>query len=109
MPMGVASHEIRDNQITASSHADIQHLPHFGRLLGDNFWAPNPSDDNPWIQVSLDHQSVFSGVVVDGQLDLNVGWIWVDNFYVTYSADGKNWKSYVYFTNNEKVTKRRNS
>ena len=90
-------------QITTSSFSSAQHAAYFGHLLSDSYWKPHPSDDSPWIQVSFGQRVVLSGLVIDGQLSLDIGWIWVDRFYVTYSDGGIAWKPYVYFTEEELV------
>ena len=103
MPIGLHGTSNIAAQINASSFSSAQHVAHFGHLLSDSYWKPHPSDDHPWIQVSFGQRVVLSGLVIDGQLSLDIGWIWVDRFYVTYSDDGIMWKPYVYFTENELV------
>ena len=104
MAMGMANYDISDDQISASSYSDNDHLPQHGRLLSDSYWMPNPTDTDPWIQISFEQQIIISGVIIDATLSRQgAGWIWVDTFYLTYSDDGMIWKPYVYFTKSDKV------
>ncbi len=94
---------ITDDQITSSSSLDDTTLPHFARLLNDKHWTPHPEDDAPWLQISFDEQMILSGLVVEGIKSLELGWIWLDEFYLMYSNDLIQWTPYVYFEHGEKV------
>ena len=67
------------------------HQPHYGRLRSDSYWAPEPDDNDPWIQISFSHLTVVSGLVVQGAGD---AWGWVKDLTVTYTPDGKDWKTF---------------
>ena len=105
MPLGMSDHHISDNQITASSYLDDDHFPYYGRLLNDSYWVPSQRDNTPWIQIALEQEMLISGLIIDGHLNKDRGWIWVDKFFITYSHNGITWKPYVYFTEKDKVLK----
>ena len=103
MPMGLATNQIQDNQISASGYLSESHLPQNARLMNTSNWIPSPEDPSPWLQISFKTTMVVSAIVLDGRLDSNIGWIWLDVFYITYSEDGDDWKPYQYYTKTEKV------
>ncbi|XP_072021058.1 uncharacterized protein [Amphiura filiformis] len=102
MPLGMGNNEIKDHQISASSFIDDAHMPQYARVLNQSFWMASLSDSQPWIQIHFNGQMVIAGLIVDGHLSMDLGWIWVDKFHVTYSNNGRSWKPYVYFTENDK-------
>ena len=87
MPMGMATNQIQDDQISASSYLSESHLPQNARLMNGTSWIPSPEDSDPWLQISFEKIMVVSAIVVDGRLDSNIGWIWMDVFYITYNED----------------------
>ena len=91
LPLGLENGDIKDNQITASSYLDELRQPHYGRLRSDSYWAPEPGDTNPWIQISLSHLKVVSGLVVQGASE---AWGWVVDLTVTYTSNGNDWKTF---------------
>ena len=96
MPLGMSSNTIQDDQITASSYYDERHQPHFARLNHDNYWRPRLDDPLPWLQVAFDERMVISAVVLDGDWDINEGWIWLESFFIQYSSDEVTWIPYFY-------------
>ena len=102
-PLGMSTNEIPDADISASSHRDKDHMPQHGRLLDNSYWMPLSDDVTPWLEVEFPQQMIISGLVIEGHLSLDRGWIWVDAFHVKYSRNGVDWKPYVYFTDNDKV------
>ncbi|XP_072043123.1 coagulation factor V-like [Amphiura filiformis] len=102
IPLGMQSQIIADDQISSSSYLDYDRMPQFARILNDSFWMPNPRDDAPWLQISFDEQMIFSAFVLEGVVSLDVGWIWIDEFYFMYGNDLMLWKPYKYFEHNGK-------
>ncbi len=103
MPLGMGNNDIKDQQISSSSFTDDAHRPHYARLLNQSFWMPSLSDSRPWIQIDFNSKMVIAGLIVDGHLSMDFGWIWVDKFHITYSNNGRIWQHYLYFTENDKV------
>ncbi|XP_072049239.1 uncharacterized protein [Amphiura filiformis] len=100
IPMGMQSQIIADDQISSSSYFDNTTLPQFARILNDSYWMPHPGDDAPWLQISFDERMIFSALVVQGIVRLDIGWVSVDKFFLKYSDDLMEWKPYTYFDHN---------
>ena len=54
-PLGMEATWIRNDQITSSSRIDRDHLAYHARLYGPSAWMPDPSDTQPFIEVSYVH------------------------------------------------------
>ena len=91
---------IVDDQITSSSSMNEMTKPQFARLLNNSYWMPALEDKNPWIQISFKDRMIFSALVLEGIVSLDIGWIWVDKFFLTYSSDSIQWQPYRYTENN---------
>ncbi|XP_072018289.1 uncharacterized protein [Amphiura filiformis] len=73
MPLGMASGDILDNQITASSFfraPQLQTPPEDGRLNYNNgYWSTaNPNPSNPWINVDLQSSFIVTGINTQGNI-----------------------------------------
>uniref|UniRef100_A0A7N5P1H5 Lactadherin-like n=1 Tax=Ailuropoda melanoleuca TaxID=9646 RepID=A0A7N5P1H5_AILME len=101
-PLGMKSHLISDQQITASSvykNWGIDALawhPHYARLDKNgksNAWAALTNKQGEWLQIDLRRQKKVTGVVTQGARDF--GHIqYVAAYKVAYSDDGKSWTLY---------------
>lgn len=103
MPIGLSTHVITDDQMSASSSFDDNHQPQFARLLDARYWRPAVDDAEPWLQVSFRQSIIVSAVVVDGDWSIEEGWIWLERFFLMFSGNGETWNPYVYSTDGEKV------
>ncbi|XP_034987267.1 lactadherin isoform X1 [Zootoca vivipara] len=101
-PLGMKSHFITDQQITASSvyktwgiDAFTWH-PHYARLdrMGkSNAWAALSNKQGEWLQIDLGSEKKVAGIITQGARDF--GHIqYVAAYKVAYSDDGKSWTLY---------------
>ncbi|KAM6426735.1 lactadherin isoform 1-T1 [Liasis olivaceus] len=101
-PLGMKSHLISDQQITASSvyktwgiDAMAWH-PYYARLDKSgktNAWAALTNKQGEWLQIDLRRQKKVTGVITQGARDF--GHIqYVAAYKVAYSDDGKSWTLY---------------
>ena len=58
--------EIKDYQITASSHWNYEHAPYYGRLRSNAGWIPELSDGDPYIIVDLLDITMLCGITIQG-------------------------------------------
>ena len=93
--VGVGSTSIiRDYQMSASSHYDIDNLAAYGRLNGDrgDGWCAKKSERNDeWLQVDLGKPVEVGGLATQGDINGNE---WVKAFKLSYSYNGTRWKNY---------------
>ncbi|XP_044294750.1 lactadherin isoform X1 [Varanus komodoensis] len=98
-PLGMKSHLISDQQVTASSvyktwgiDAFTWH-PHYARLdrTGKtNAWAALYNKEDEWLQIDLQNQKKVAGIITQGARDF--GHIqYVAAYKVAYSDDGRSW------------------
>ncbi|XP_041461945.1 uncharacterized protein LOC121413255 isoform X2 [Lytechinus variegatus] len=87
LPLGMASGEISDAQIRASSFLDEDHMPHFARVGNHSSWMPSVNDQQPFIDVVFPSRMVFTGLIVQGE-GVDDG-AFVENFYVLYRNDDR--------------------
>ncbi|XP_053128741.1 lactadherin isoform X2 [Hemicordylus capensis] len=101
-PLGMKSHLISDQQITASSvyktwgiDAFTWH-PHYARLdkIGkSNAWAALTNDRDEWLQIDLGREKKVTGIITQGARDF--GHIqYVAAYKIAHSDDGRSWTLY---------------
>ncbi|XP_012589923.1 PREDICTED: coagulation factor VIII [Condylura cristata] len=93
VPLGMTSGHIRDVQITASGQHG-QWAPKLARLHQSgsvNAWST--SEPFSWIQVDLLEPKLIHGIMTQGARQ-KLSSLYVSQFIVTYSMDGKGWRSY---------------
>ncbi|XP_078352964.1 lactadherin-like [Oculina patagonica] len=104
LALGMATGDIRDSQITASSSNSKWTQPSAGRLWNrrriqnpETFggWCAMDWDDDPYLQIDFGQETVITQVATQG-LDLPFG-NWVKKYSLNYSCDGMNWKTYRSF------------
>ncbi|XP_022098818.1 uncharacterized protein LOC110983669 isoform X2 [Acanthaster planci] len=95
LQLGMEDGTIPDSNITASSSADLDHLPHHGRLGGSSYWEPdqNATGTNHWLQVCFPSRTMISGVIMQGGGEGEKAG-WVEDFELDYSQDGIIWWKY---------------
>ncbi|XP_042332197.1 lactadherin isoform X1 [Sceloporus undulatus] len=101
-PLGMKSHLISDQQITASSVYKTWGIdaftwyPHYARLdkTGkSNAWAALYNKQDEWLQIDLQRQIKVTGIITQGARDF--GHIqYVAAYKVAHSDDGKYWTLY---------------
>ncbi|KAJ7311098.1 hypothetical protein JRQ81_006697 [Phrynocephalus forsythii] len=109
-PLGMKSHLISDQQITASSTHKTWGIftwyPHYARLdkTGkSNAWAALTNKQDQWLQIDLRDQKKLTGIITQGARDF--GHIqYVGAYKVAYSNDGVTWTIYKdSWTNKTKI------
>lgn len=104
LALGMATGDIRDSQITASSSNSVWTQPFAGRLWNERRiqhqtfggWCAMDWDDNPYLQIDFGQETVITGVATQG-LDYPLG-NWVKKYSLNYSCDGGvSWKTYQTF------------
>lgn len=89
---------ISDSQVKASSEFGTIHLAHHARLNNDDFWAPDGSDVNPWLQIDLKKKQTVTKIATQGRSlqkgDFNQ---WVTEYSLKYSQDMISFDSYKQF------------
>ena len=95
-PVGVSSTSIiPDSQMKVSSHCGVHCQAAYGRLKGVRgigWCAGTPSRNDDWLQVDLGESIQACGLATQGEA--NYGNAWVTAFNLSYSNDGKSWKTY---------------
>lgn len=93
IPLGMASGNIRDFQITASGHYG-QWAPNLARLHRSgsiNAWSTK--DPISWIKVDLLTPMIIHGIKTQGARQ-KISSLYISQFIIMYSLDGKKWLSY---------------
>ncbi|KAG8521362.1 LOW QUALITY PROTEIN: Coagulation factor VIII, partial [Galemys pyrenaicus] len=93
VPLGMASRHIRDFQITASGQHG-QWAPKLARLHQSgsvNAWSTK--EPFSWIQVDLLEPKIIHSIMTQGARQ-RLSSLYISQFIVMYSADGKSWRSY---------------
>ncbi|KAI8500443.1 hypothetical protein Bbelb_220090 [Branchiostoma belcheri] len=107
-PFGMASGDIRDARITASSYYDDydgyeNYGPSHGRLYkgtGEGAWAARNNIIGEWLQVDLGEVENVTGTVIQGRY---YGDSWVTSYKLHYGADGTSWTTFTDNDGSEKV------
>ena len=85
-PLGMASDDIPDASITASSYAhggSWDREPKYARLgKNERYWACNSNDPRAWIQVHLGRTRVVTGLQTEGNYLNQVQQFWVEQIKV---------------------------
>ena len=85
------NHQIRDEQINASSVSNVSFMATYGRLSSSRSWIASVDDHSPWFQVDFIENATVREVSTQGR-----GWKqqWVTSYNVSYSYDGENFQFY---------------
>lgn len=91
--------QIRDHQITSSSHYDNQVLARNARLnlktiwdVRKGAWAPLTLDLNQWLQVDFERPAFITGISTQGRQDNDEH---VKSYTISFSNDGQNFHGYI--------------
>lgn len=88
--LGMESGEIKDKQITASSHTNVTH-PTWVRLNHSSSWCAGKSHGS-WLQVDLETLHWVTAVATQGNPRGYKDY--VKTLKIQHSQDGKNWETY---------------
>ncbi|XP_048582654.1 uncharacterized protein LOC116601185 isoform X2 [Nematostella vectensis] len=89
LPLGMASRKIKDDQISASSFTNKDHMAKHGRLGGKQAWCGR-GDREQYLQIDLKNVMTISSVALSAP-----DWDFVSGYYLYYSTDGESWKAYI--------------
>ena len=94
-PVGVSNQSIiPDSHITASSQYSSSYKPAYGRLngtRGDGWCSAVSNSSSDWLQVDLGKLTQVCAVATQGDVNGNE---WTTDFKLSFSSDGKKWKTY---------------
>lgn len=86
---------ISDSQISASSDFGSTHLAHHARLNTADFWAPEASDVDPWLQIDFEKKQTVTKIATQGRsLQKGAFYQWVTKYSLNYSQDMISFDSY---------------
>ncbi|KAG8589698.1 hypothetical protein GDO81_006499 [Engystomops pustulosus] len=111
-PLGLENYNIKDAQITASSHKSSWYssswLPSLARLnkAGSvNAWQAKSNNNQQWLQIDFLVRKKITGMMTQGASSFGTE-MYVTTYAIQYSDNGKNWNSYIdSFTSMEKIFK----
>uniref|UniRef100_UPI00358E2941 neuropilin-1-like isoform X2 n=1 Tax=Myxine glutinosa TaxID=7769 RepID=UPI00358E2941 len=91
-PFGLATGEVKDWQMTASSEKGPGHAAALARLMDPHHgWTPKHEDAGEWLQVDLTKVVTVTGVTVQGTSNGKGNMSYVRKFLLGYSMDGDQW------------------
>ncbi|XP_056395153.1 coagulation factor VIII [Hyla sarda] len=96
LPLGMQSGAISSYHISASSYSHSvfsSWAPNLARLYQRgrvNAWRPKTDTRGEWLQVDLTHEMKATGVVIQGASSSFTS-MYITDFFVSFSNDGKNW------------------
>ncbi|XP_075748630.1 uncharacterized protein LOC119172579 isoform X1 [Rhipicephalus microplus] len=90
-PLGMASEEIFDTQLHASSLDDIYHFTN-ARLNAEYGWCASLTDNQKYIQIDLQNHTHITGVILQG-MNTPVKSGYITAFQLTFSNDSIYWTS----------------
>ncbi|KAM9320236.1 coagulation factor V [Gastrophryne carolinensis] len=100
-PMGMETHQIKDEQITASSYKSpwfsAAWLPSLARLnkVGSvNAWQAKANNNQQWLQIDFLRVKKITGIMTQGAKQFTTE-MYVQSYSIHYSDNGKNWKPYL--------------
>ena len=91
------SGHLPDSSLSASTSANANHIPQFGRLNKipasgkAGAWCAKSNDGNQWLQVSFGVQTTVTKVGTQGRYDADDR---VTSYSLSYSVDGAHWVLY---------------
>uniref|UniRef100_A0A096LW69 Adipocyte enhancer-binding protein 1 n=2 Tax=Poecilia formosa TaxID=48698 RepID=A0A096LW69_POEFO len=119
-PLGMESHKIESDQLTASSMSQYAFSPQRARLnmqgsedednMRGGAWCANSEDRIHWFEVDARRETEFTGVVTQGRDALNES-DFVTSYFLAFSNDSREWTTihdgyadWLFFGNNDKDT-----
>ncbi|XP_044139514.1 coagulation factor V [Bufo gargarizans] len=100
-PLGMENNNIKDAQITASSHKSswysgswLASLARLNKAGSINAWQAKSNNNQQWLQVDFLVTKKITGLMTQGAKSLTVE-MYVMSYIVQYSDNGRNWKSYM--------------
>ncbi|XP_032433453.1 inactive carboxypeptidase-like protein X2 isoform X1 [Xiphophorus hellerii] len=119
-PLGMESHKIESDQLTASSMSQYSFSPQRARLnmqgsedednMRGGAWCANSEDRIHWFEVDARRETEFTGVVTQGRDALNES-DFVTSYFLAFSNDSREWTTihdgyadWLFFGNSDRDT-----
>ncbi|XP_070689148.1 inactive carboxypeptidase-like protein X2 [Pempheris klunzingeri] len=119
-PLGMESHRIESDQLSASSMSQYRFAPQRARLnmqgsddeddMRGGAWCANTEDRVHWLEIDARRETEFTGVITQGRDSLNES-DYVSSYFLAFSNDSREWTTihdgyadWLFFGNNDKDT-----
>lgn len=119
-PLGMESHRIEPDQLSASSVSQYRFAAQRARLnmqgsdeedsMRGGAWCANAEDRTHWIEIDVRKETEFTGVITQGRDSLNET-DFVTSYFLAFSNDSREWTTihdgyddWLFFANNDKDT-----
>ncbi|XP_041854918.1 inactive carboxypeptidase-like protein X2 [Melanotaenia boesemani] len=119
-PLGMESHKIESDQLTASSMSQYSFAPQRARLnmqgsddednMRGGAWCANSEDRIHWFEIDARRETEFTGVITQGRDSLNES-DYVTSYFLAFSNDSREWTTihdgyadWLFFANSDKDT-----
>lgn len=119
-PLGMESHKIEPDQLSASSSAQYRFAPQRARLnmqgsddednLRGGAWCANTDDRIHWFEIDARRETEFTGVITQGRDSMNES-DYVTSYFLAFSNDSREWTTvhdgyadWLFFGNSDKDT-----
>ncbi|XP_073419907.1 coagulation factor V [Dendrobates tinctorius] len=100
-PLGMENNNIKDAQITASSHKTsyfsspwLASLARLNKAGSVNAWQAKSNNNQQWLQIDFLVTKKITGMMTQGASSFTSE-LYVKSYVVQYSDNGKDWKSYM--------------
>uniref|UniRef100_A0A671VLH0 AE binding protein 1 n=1 Tax=Sparus aurata TaxID=8175 RepID=A0A671VLH0_SPAAU len=117
-PLGMESHKIEPDQLTASSMSQYSFAPQRARLnmqgsddeddMRGGAWCANSEDSNHWFEIDARKETEFTGVITQGR-DSAIENDFVTSYFLAFSNDSREWTTihdgyadWLFFGNSDK-------
>ncbi|XP_039875392.1 inactive carboxypeptidase-like protein X2 [Simochromis diagramma] len=119
-PLGMESHKVEPDQLSASSMSQYHFAPQRARLnmqgsddeenIRGGAWCANSEDAIHWFEIDARRATEFTGVITQGRDSLNDN-DYVTSYFLAFSNDSREWTTihdgyadWLFFGNNDKDT-----
>uniref|UniRef100_I3JXI7 AE binding protein 1 n=1 Tax=Oreochromis niloticus TaxID=8128 RepID=I3JXI7_ORENI len=119
-PLGLESHKVEPDQLSASSMSQYHFAPQRARLnmqgsddednIRGGAWCANSEDAIHWFEIDARRATEFTGVITQGRDSLNDN-DYVTSYFLAFSNDSREWTTihdgyadWLFFGNNDKDT-----
>ncbi|KAM9743208.1 inactive carboxypeptidase-like protein X2 isoform 2-T2 [Menidia menidia] len=119
-PLGMESHKVESDQLTASSMSQYSFAPQRARLnmqgsddednMRGGAWCANAEDSIHWFEIDARRETEFTGVITQGRDSLNES-DFVTSYFLAFSNDSREWTTihdgyadWLFFGNSDKDT-----
>ncbi|KAM8887323.1 uncharacterized protein aebp1b [Spinachia spinachia] len=119
-PLGMESHKIGPDQLSASSSSQYVFAPQRARLnmqgsddeenMRGGAWCANSEDRIHWFEIDARRETEFTGVITQGRNSLNES-DYVESYFLAFSNDSREWTTihdgysdWLFFGNSDKDT-----